>query len=142
MENKQYCHKRTGIVVEWKKGSKTYSGSNQNATYYLAKEMVEGSPDWEEIVPLYDEHGVKLNDGDHFYTVHLLSSGITLLVNGRRSGYNSSKILAVYRDYKEACEYEKVYNALRKVQDCIVTPSGLPSAFFKKIIKQLHENKK
>lgn len=134
--SRKFRHIKSNFVV-------THNGYgryvNETSALSLAPMMVEDTVEWKEVLPIYDEYGMEIKEGDLFYTVSLLNNGVTQLVN--RLPLGNCKILAIYRDYKEATQFEKVYNALKKVQEYVITPSGLPSAYLKKIIKLLNENK-
>jgi hypothetical protein len=135
--SRKFRHTKSNFVV-------THNGYgryvNETNALSLAPMMVEDTAEWKEVLPIYDEYGMEIKEGDLFYSVCLMDNGSTLLVN--RHPPKDYKVLAIYRDYKEACRFEKVYNALKKIQEYIITPSGLPSAYLKKIIKLLSENKK
>ena len=131
---KQFKHKRSTIIVEYNPNNYYQQTTNPNMKY--AQVVVEGSDDWEEIIPLVDFHGKNLNRLLLHYKVLLLSDNTTAVWNGLNFlPASTSKTLAVFQGYEEACEFQKVYNAIKKFDQLLISPRGNATEYFKRLLK-------
>jgi hypothetical protein len=144
MINKKYRHKKTDIEVAYGGSGRYYSTKPGNEVYYIPKEVVEDSTEWEEIVrePIKDFYGSEIKAGEICYAVIKDSSNVTHVVNRVNMHMDQllekkAKILANFKVYTEACQYQRVYVSLQKSKDLILTATGNPTKFLKNILKSL-----
>lgn len=140
MANK-YRHKRTGLIVKWGVSNK-YICDNDNVTlYYIPKEVVEGSTEWEEIVPLFDFFGKEIDTSKVHYFIVIDDKGCCHAINDVKAKNNilfpKVKTLAAFRTYEDACKILRLYNFLRSEKELIVTENGNPTQYLKNILKTL-----
>jgi hypothetical protein len=140
--NKQYRHKKTNIIATWKDKSSAiaYTVNVNNVMYFLPKELVEGSDEWEEIKPLFDFHGFEIGRNEVAYHVCLdekssdvsLHNSIIYEANNR-----NTRILTTFKNYKDATSFQKAYCAVRKSKNLLATSSGDPTNYLKFILKNI-----
>lgn len=134
MANK-YRHKKLNFVV-------TFNGygryTDEVNTLSLSVPMVEDSAEWEEIKPLTDFYGVEIPLGHLAYHVTIDSANLTTVVNNNNFiNSREVKIIATFREYNQACQFQGIFVKLQKHKDILVTTGGNPTTYLKNILKTL-----
>lgn len=140
MANK-YRHKKTGITVKLGKSGKYVCDNDKDIVlYYIPREVVEESAEWQEITPLIDFFGNEVSEYELHYRVVIDKLGVSHVLNGKNGllpNFEVVKIVAIFRDYTQACQFQKIYNPLSKDKELLVTPTGNPTTYLKNILKTL-----
>ena len=139
-EVKKFRHRKTRLVVAWGIGSERYISTD--AKYYLPKDVVEDSTEWEEITPLFDFFGVPVTEDELHYRIVLDVKGTTNVLNGKGGLWpdhakNMSRVLGIFKDYGQACQFQRIFVALVKEKELLVTAGGNPSTYLKNLLKAL-----
>lgn len=139
MANK-YRHKKTGIEVTWSPGSQRYFSVTNTNSYYIPKEVVEGSTEWEEILPLTDFYGVEVDVAELHYRVVVDKAGNSTVLNGKDGilpNFVVEKVIAIFKEYNQACQFQRIFVSLRKDKDLLTTLGGNPTTYLKNLLKTL-----
>lgn len=136
MGNK-YRHKKTNLEVTWGPGSQRYFAVSNTNSYYIPKEVVEDSAEWEEIKPLTDFYGVAIPEGHLAYHVTADKAELTSVCNSRNFINKDIRILATFREYEQACQFQRIFVFLNKSKDLLITPGSNPSTYLKNVIKTI-----
>jgi hypothetical protein len=136
MTERKFQHTKPTMTVQWSEMSESYISGR----YIFPKEIIENSEEWEEVLPVYDFLGNEVDVKSAHYTVFLYSTGGTTISN-TIGGHTlpDAKVLAIFKEYGEAQAYQRIYVALRKSTELLITPTGLPSAYLKKVLKTISE---
>jgi hypothetical protein len=140
---KKYRHIKTQMIVEWGAGTSRYFSTYPDTTntYYLPKEVVEDSAEWELIKQeLVDFVGKKYFEGDAHYVAMLARDNINVLIlNSLTLGPDKDgKILEKFAEYSDASEYQRIVAFLGRSYKSLITASGNPSTLLKDAIKSFH----
>lgn len=136
MANK-YRHKKTGLEVIWGSGSQRYFAVSSTNSYYLPKEVVEDSAEWEELVPLTDFYGKEVDTSKVYYKVWLMVDDTTSVCNALSDPKGGSKVITIFTDYRGACEFQRLYIILKKAKTLVATDGNNPSSYLKNLLKTL-----
>jgi len=135
---KQYRHKRSAIIAVY--DSRNFYQHSTNPDMKIPVVVVEGSTEWEEIVPpkpVIDFYGTELDAKLLHYKVLLLKDNTTMVSNGLGNGPEESKVLTAFKDYDEACEFQRIYVFLKKQKELLTTAGGNASQYLKNLLKTL-----
>jgi hypothetical protein len=138
----EYYHLKSKLVVKLNAASDLYEAVEGTLLIRMPKEVVENSNEWKEIKPLIDFYGKAINENELHYRVILDTKEVTHVLNGKSGLWPEhakilSKTLAIFKDYEEACDFQRVYCSLKKAADLLVTPGGNPSTYLKNVIALL-----
>ena len=132
---KQFKHKRSNIIVTYER--RNFYQHTVNPDMKIPVIIIEGSSEWEEIIPITDFFGDNIKDGELHYKILLLPNSTTSVSNGLMAPPDHIKVIAVFKSYYEACEYQKVFSSLRKIKDLVIGKNDEPTAYLKHALKNL-----